>query len=135
MAGALADPKQTAVHVVALPEEMPLEETAEIVEQLRGTLGLPLGRVVVNQCRPAAPAGVAQAIEAISNWPTQTSAVRALEVAARRSVGWLRLQEQGIARLEQRLGVTAQRLPVLASETFGRSELELLASSLSEVAP
>ena len=135
MSGALADPKQTAVHVVALPEEMPLEEAAEIVEQMRGTLNLPLGRLVVNQCRPLAPAGVNDAIAALKASPDQNASLRAMELAARRSMGWIGLQEQGIAALEARLGLKAQRLPVLASESFGRSELETLAKSITEVVP
>ncbi len=41
----------TAVHVVTLLEDMPVQETADAVAELRG-LGLPLGRLVVNQVRP-----------------------------------------------------------------------------------
>ncbi len=41
----------TAVHLVTLLEDMPVQETADAVAELRG-LGLPLGRLVVNQVRP-----------------------------------------------------------------------------------
>ena len=41
----------TAVHVVTLLEDMPVQETADAVAELRA-LGLPLGRLVVNQLRP-----------------------------------------------------------------------------------
>ncbi|MFC3689607.1 ArsA-related P-loop ATPase [Aquipuribacter hungaricus] len=41
----------TAVHVVTLLEDMPVQETADAVAELR-RLGLPMGRVVVNQVRP-----------------------------------------------------------------------------------
>ncbi len=42
---------QTAVHVVTLLEEMPVQETADAVAELRGT-GLPVGAVIVNMTRP-----------------------------------------------------------------------------------
>jgi anion-transporting ArsA/GET3 family ATPase len=42
---------RTAVHLVTLLEEMPVQETADGIEQLRHA-GLPVGGVVVNQVRP-----------------------------------------------------------------------------------
>jgi anion-transporting ArsA/GET3 family ATPase len=42
---------QTAVHVVTLLEEMPVQETADTVAELRRT-GLPVGAVLVNMTRP-----------------------------------------------------------------------------------
>jgi anion-transporting ArsA/GET3 family ATPase len=42
---------QTAVHVVTLLEEMPVQETVDAVEELRAG-GLPVGAVVVNMVRP-----------------------------------------------------------------------------------
>ena len=41
----------TAVHLVTLLEEMPVQETADGVAELRAA-GLPVGRVVVNMVRP-----------------------------------------------------------------------------------
>jgi anion-transporting ArsA/GET3 family ATPase len=43
---------QTAVHVVTLLEEMPVQETADAVAELRRTR-LPVGAVIVNMTRPA----------------------------------------------------------------------------------
>jgi anion-transporting ArsA/GET3 family ATPase len=42
---------RTAVHMVTLLEEMPVQETADGIEQLAGA-GIPMGGVVVNQVRP-----------------------------------------------------------------------------------
>jgi anion-transporting ArsA/GET3 family ATPase len=42
---------RTAVHFVTVLEEMPVQETADGIEQLRA-VGLPVGGVVVNQVRP-----------------------------------------------------------------------------------
>lgn len=41
----------TAVHLVTLLEDMPVQETADAVDELR-SLGLPLGRLLLNQVRP-----------------------------------------------------------------------------------
>ncbi|MEU1089757.1 ArsA-related P-loop ATPase [Streptomyces sp. NPDC005576] len=41
----------TAVHLVTLLEEMPVQETADGIEELRGAQ-LPVGRVIVNMVRP-----------------------------------------------------------------------------------
>ncbi|MDX2292612.1 MULTISPECIES: ArsA family ATPase [Streptomyces] len=48
--GVLKSP-ETAVHLVTLLEEMPVQETADGVAELRAA-GLPVGRVVVNMLRP-----------------------------------------------------------------------------------
>ena len=43
--------RRTRVHLVTLLEEMPVQETADGIDQLRDT-GLPVGGVVVNRARP-----------------------------------------------------------------------------------
>src|SRR5512137_285503 len=48
MQALLSNPQRTAVALVSLPEEMPVTETAELDEQLGGTLGLPRGPVFLN---------------------------------------------------------------------------------------
>ena len=42
----------TAVHMVTLLEEMPVQETADAMAELTA-LGIPVGRVLINQTRPA----------------------------------------------------------------------------------
>jgi anion-transporting ArsA/GET3 family ATPase len=46
----------TAVHVVTLLEEMPVQETADAIEELT-RLGIPIGTVIVNATRPPVLAG------------------------------------------------------------------------------
>jgi anion-transporting ArsA/GET3 family ATPase len=45
------DPKQAGAVVVTLPEELPVNETEELVQALRGELELPIGALVVNGVR------------------------------------------------------------------------------------
>ena len=50
----LRDPAATVLLPVALPEELPARETAELVERVRAGIGIPVDRVVVN-AMPAPP--------------------------------------------------------------------------------
>lgn len=44
----LRDPKRTRVHLVTLPEEMPVTETLETIEALRTRVGIDIGEVFAN---------------------------------------------------------------------------------------
>ena len=48
----LSDADLTALNVVTAPEEMPVNETIELVEQAREELMVPLGTVIVNRVLP-----------------------------------------------------------------------------------
>ncbi len=48
----LADPAITAVDVVTSPEEMPVNETVELIAQARAEIDVPLGSVIVNRVLP-----------------------------------------------------------------------------------
>lgn len=128
----LGNPAHTAVHVVALPERMPLDEAETVARRLR-EIGLPLGRLIVNQCRPPAPAGIDAAMVELSR-PANDAARAALMAAVVRDLAWLRIQENGIGDLEQRVGRRAERLPRLVSLHFGAAELERLAGVLGGTA-
>jgi anion-transporting ArsA/GET3 family ATPase len=41
----------TAVHIVTMLEEMPIQETADAIAELTG-LGIPIGRIIINATRP-----------------------------------------------------------------------------------
>lgn len=129
VAATLADQSRTAVHVVALPERMPLVEAAETVERLRA-LGLPVGRLVVNQCRPPAPLGAEAAVARLADDYRHPDCGRLARVASR-TLAWVRAQEEGIAMLEQRVALTAERLPRLVTATFGLAQVEALAAALA----
>src|SRR5436190_8334914 len=48
----LSDPAMTALNIVASPEEMPVNETIELVARVRAELTVPLGAVIVNRVLP-----------------------------------------------------------------------------------
>src|SRR5258708_39475257 len=43
------DPRQSGVLIVALPEDMPANESLELARAVTGELGLPVANVIVNQ--------------------------------------------------------------------------------------
>jgi anion-transporting ArsA/GET3 family ATPase len=52
MSELLADPALTSLNIVTSPEEMPVNETIELVERARQELDVPLGSVIVNRVLP-----------------------------------------------------------------------------------
>lgn len=52
MAALVEDPRRTALHVVALPEELPVNEARDLVEVVRTQRSAPLGAVFLNQRLP-----------------------------------------------------------------------------------
>jgi anion-transporting ArsA/GET3 family ATPase len=69
------DPARTAVHLVTLLEEMPVQETIDGVAELR-SIGLPVGGVVVNSVRtPALPPADLKAARAGELDPARVAAM------------------------------------------------------------
>jgi len=48
----LLDPKRTQINIVALPEEMPVRETQELIGQVDELLSIPKGYLLINQVWP-----------------------------------------------------------------------------------
>lgn len=133
----LRDIAKTRVHVVAVPEDMPLTEAGEIIASLRGELRLPLGELIINRCRSAPPEGIEEAVASVAAavgpagpGSDRGELVRGVCDSARRELSWYRIQERGILALERLSGIGALRLPLLGSEEFGHAELEQLAKVL-----
>lgn len=142
----LKDGDTTAVHVAALPEDMPLVEAAQIVKRLREDLDLPIGRILVNRCRRQAPSSgraAARALAAVSS-PRETSEAEAGEgrtlvdgvrAAADRALAWEEVQEVAIAQFCSTTALDVVRVPALTAEEFGLPEVEQIARMLHEAAP
>ena len=132
--GLLRDARTTAVHVVTLAEEMPVAESLETVAQLRATLQMPIGLVVVNRLhrRRFAPELVA-ALR--SGAAAASDDVRPLleHVAARAAEegGWATINVEYLARLRAGIGgAPLVELPFLFVEEFDRAALEALVDEL-----
>ncbi|HEY5948549.1 MAG TPA: ArsA-related P-loop ATPase [Kofleriaceae bacterium] len=98
----LRDRALCSIHVVALPEQMPLHEAMQTVTALRA-LDLATGAVFVNRCVPPAPEGVSALLSRVED-----DELRDVLACAH---AWQAIQERGIAELETELFVQALRLP------------------------
>ncbi|WFF07584.1 ArsA-related P-loop ATPase [Micromonospora sp. WMMD1076] len=130
---ALLRSPMTAVHVVTLLEEMPVQETLDAVAELT-QLGFPVGRVIVNGGRPPVPAGRAvTAAElkrglAAAGLPTDGPTVAGLVEEARDQQVRRELEDSLRGDLVD-LGLPLVELPLLP-EGVDRAGLETLAEAL-----
>jgi anion-transporting ArsA/GET3 family ATPase len=114
---ALLRSPMTAVHVVTLLEEMPVQETVDAIGEL-GTLGIPVGRVIVNGARPPLLARgrvTKQELRrglAAAGLPTDPAVVSALQAEAQDHLTRRALEESLRAELAE-LGRPVVELPLL----------------------
>jgi len=135
----LADPGRAQVMLVTLPEETPVNETAETAEALVDRIGLTLGPLVVNGLYPDRPLGGLTTPEAVRSLaeragadpPVADGEADELARAARFLVRRRALQEEQLARLAERLDLPRVVLPFLFSSDIGPGELEALADALT----
>ncbi|MER7891926.1 ArsA-related P-loop ATPase [Micromonospora sp. NPDC094482] len=130
---ALLRSPMTAVHVVTLLEEMPVQETVDAIAELT-SLGFPVGRVIVNGTRPPLPAGrVVTAAELrrgllAAGLPTDREIVAGLADEARDQVIRRELEDSLRTDLIE-LGLPLIELPLLP-DGVDRSGLATLAAAL-----
>lgn len=130
---ALLRSPMTAVHVVTLLEEMPVQETVDAIAELT-KLGFPVGRVIVNGARPPVPAGrPVSAAElkrglAAAGLPTDARTVAGLAAEARDQHVRRELEDSLRADLVE-LGLPLTEVPLLPAGV-DRAGLETLAETL-----
>ena len=120
----LADPGRTAVVAVASPEEMAVNETLVLRDELAERIGQQLERTIVNGVLPGrfSASEVAQLRAA----PRSPAAHAGLALAAR-----VREQHNQIARLRRGLhGVRICTLPLVFAEELGAADVERLSAVL-----
>jgi anion-transporting ArsA/GET3 family ATPase len=123
----------TAVHVVTLLEEMPVQETIDAVGEL-ANLGIPVGRVIVNGASPPPLTGKVTQAElrrglTAAGLPADRATVTALHGEARDQLTRRALEDSLRADLVE-LGVPMIELPLL-SGGVDRTGMERLAGVLS----
>jgi anion-transporting ArsA/GET3 family ATPase len=119
----LADPKATGVLTVALPEEMPVNETLDLAERLQDEMGMAIDRIVVNQLLPGRfSAAEAERLQAVNG----SAAVRTALTEYRRARG----QRSQLRRLRRSADAPVTTLPFLFAPQFAREQVETLANKL-----
>jgi len=125
----LSNPHATGVVAVALPEEMPVNETIELGERLREDMGMEIDAIVVNAVYPERfETSEAERIAALDGRVSE-AAREALEVALsefRRARG----QRAEIARLRRAADAPVSTLPFLFEPELGMREVERLSREL-----
>jgi len=131
----LRDPERTLLVPVALPEELPARETAELVERVRGEIGIAVDRVVVNGMpEPPFPDSLPDLDERIAALPgLSVPGLRDPEVLARcarhlRSRFELARSHRG--RIAEWTGLPLVELPLLPAGVRGPDDLARLAAPL-----
>ncbi|MFE9954977.1 ArsA-related P-loop ATPase [Micromonospora sp. NPDC005299] len=130
---ALLRSPMTAVHVVTLLEEMPVQETVDAIAELT-KLGFPVGRVIVNGARPPVPADrpvTAAELKrglAAAGLPTDARTVAGLASEARDQQVRRELEDSLRGELVE-LGLPLTELPLLPGGV-DRAGLETLAETL-----
>ncbi|NMC71530.1 MAG: ArsA family ATPase [Myxococcales bacterium] len=128
----LADPERTEVLPVTLLEEMPVSETAELVERLRGDLRLPVRRVLIN----AVPERTFEAEEVER---AVTEGLAPPDHPLIRAAAWdlhrRRLEDEQRGRLAALTGLPQVDLPLICQGRLRRACVERIAAALEQGVP
>jgi anion-transporting ArsA/GET3 family ATPase len=125
----VTDPACTGVVAVALPEEMPVNETLELGDRLRAEMDMAVDAVVVNALYPDRFTDrEAKRLASLDGAGTeaQRAALRAALSEHRRA----RAQRAELSRLDREAEAPVTTLPYLFRPDLGIEELELLSTEL-----
>jgi anion-transporting ArsA/GET3 family ATPase len=124
----LADPEQTGYVAVALPEEMPVNETLELERRLPEAVGVGLEAIVVNGMWPERfTVAEAETLRADGLPTGAAAAVRAALTSHERA----RSQRSHLRRLKRAASARVVTLPYLFESEIGLPEFERLAAGLA----
>jgi anion-transporting ArsA/GET3 family ATPase len=126
----ITDQGSTGVAIVALPEEMPVNETAVLESELRDEVGVAVDRVYMNALYPERfSREEAERIEEAGE--RAGSAVSAALGAALSEHRRARSQRAQLSRLRRRVGVPVKTLPFVFEPELGPGGVKELAARLS----
>ena len=140
MVALLSDLSVTSLNVVATPEEMPVNETIELVQRARVELTVPLGAVVVNRVLPElfthSDEATFEALRADDASAVLTSRVgsgaTAVLDAARLAVSLRRTRAVHLAELRQAVELPMLYLPYLFVRDQGLRVTKMVADALAQ---
>jgi anion-transporting ArsA/GET3 family ATPase len=122
--GFLRDSARTGVVVVALPEEMPVNETFDLERRLAEEMDMVIDRAIVNGLYPERFTGAEAKL--LREASTKNGAVRTALAEHERVRG----QRAQLRRLRRGLGAPVATLPFLFEPELGVEQLEVLARRL-----
>ncbi|MEM1348780.1 MAG: ArsA family ATPase [Myxococcota bacterium] len=129
----LKDPERTALNLVTLPEEMPVNETLMLRDVVRDELGVPIGMVVANSVYPSVFSD--QEME----WVTKTGddaigddLTQGFIDAARFRTQRVLMQRKYLAQLEEEIEQPFVRVPYYFTERFDFQTIRKIADDLDQ---
>jgi anion-transporting ArsA/GET3 family ATPase len=124
----LRDRRQTGVLAVALPEEMPVNETVEFERALHRELGMAIDAILVNAVHPARfrPPEIARVREATADTPVARAALNAALSEHTRA----RAEHGQVRRLRRAATARVWTLPRIFEPEIGRDQVERLSAEL-----
>ncbi|HEX3736479.1 MAG TPA: ArsA family ATPase [Solirubrobacterales bacterium] len=126
----ITDQEQTGTAIVALPEEMPVNESAALEHDLREEVGVAVDRVYLNGLYPERfSRAEAERLTEIAGG--EEGAVRAAARAALSEQGRARSQRAQLARLRRRVKAPVKTLPFLFEPELGPEAARRLSRRLS----
>jgi anion-transporting ArsA/GET3 family ATPase len=146
MSDMLSDPALTALNVVTTPEEMPVNETIELVGRVRSELSVPLGTVIVNRVLPELfthadedvfeamrePAATARLVGALGDDQGVARGTTAVLDAARMAVSLRRTRAAHLAELRRAVDLPTLFLPYLFVRAHGLRVTRMIAEALGQ---
>jgi anion-transporting ArsA/GET3 family ATPase len=129
------DPIRTAINLVTLVEEMPVNETIELKERLSKELKVPLGFVVANAVYPPLFDAEENLLkEARRQWPTDGGDVdKMLDAAAFRHKR-VQLQRSYLDRIDTELTLPKVHIPYYFTERFNFMTISKIADQIDHQA-
>jgi anion-transporting ArsA/GET3 family ATPase len=121
----LHDGAQMSIVAVATAEEMPVNETGTLQDELKKRVGLKLDMVFANMIEPEVfKAAEIDPLRSVADSPPVEAAIMQYERYA--------MQQEQLARLRKSVKVDVVELPFLYEKAVGRAELEQLSDALME---
>jgi anion-transporting ArsA/GET3 family ATPase len=126
----LVDPRTTALSIVTLPEEMPVNEAIELDSAVRGVLGIPRGALIVNAMPEVrfTEDERRRLAELRDAPPPLGPAARAAVLQAARAAQAAKY----LARARAALDLPTALVPLLARDPWDRGAVEDVAAALEE---
>lgn len=132
------DAQRTQLVPVTLPEELPVEETAQLIQRARNYVGITVGPIVVNGVapRPYPPdlANLGERLAALPNLPAESPlpSMSTLAHCARNLQGEYERHQAYVEKLKEEHRSPVVILPRLADGVRGPTDLQQLVSHLDD---
>ncbi len=130
----LTDPHTTAINLVTTAEEMPVNETVEMYEQIRRDLRMPLGVLFINRLHRAG--FDARKLDAMERKLGVLHDARDRAIATevvnrgREELGWTSINRRYVQRLAEAIEMPTIEVPFVFAEEFGLREVHAIQADI-----